>query len=531
MRIARRKPERKDRKSKPVNPEWRNRLLQLGLSILLLVILAFIAWRCMNRYSGWRPGYDSSFFAGAAVHLMKGRVLYRDVWDHKPPMIHLINVCALKFGDGTINSIRTVERIFAVVGAALLFWMVSAAFSNRFLAFFTSLFFVFHMYHPFIYSKGNLTEEYGSIFLIGGICAAFVSRRYSNKVGALFSFVSGLVLSLAVLTKEPFVLSALPWFVYVAWPRKGDWKGALANAGLFVGGALVPVLIFVFYLIINGAVSDFIKVIYYNFAYAGGDGRTNSLDLLNSAKVVYKRIPATMLVTQVAVCLGLVSLFSRSFVKKFHYLPVVIFASLVFSFIAVSIGRHYPHYDMQLAPIYVLAAACGLAFVGQLLCRVKIRWIKILLVILLLTPAVLIDSIHFKYLVHSVKSPSKRWEGDSIAQTVKRHTKKTDTIWVPSPPYMCWYLDADRLSPTKWLFIGDHLFIDTPDSTGQEKLALLKNQLQSNPPRIVAITEQSQPFFDRYGLTEWVKANYKLSLDYKSKTLAEMNVKIWMYAK
>jgi 4-amino-4-deoxy-L-arabinose transferase-like glycosyltransferase len=518
---------------KLVNFKCNNCWTRLVVTLLLVLLVIIIAWRSLNYISSARPRYDSSVFAGSAVHLMAGKVLYRDVWDHKPPLVFFINLCALKLGDATINSVRFAERIFAVTAVILLFWLVSAVFGNILLAFITTLFFLFHMYNAVILSGGNFTEEYGAVFLIAGICAAFASHRLKGPKSAVMSFVCGLVLSLAVLTKEPFVFSIIPWFIYLIWLRRDDAKKALTGASLFIAGAAVPVLLFVIYLLANGAMSDYINMIAYSFIYAGKvlEG-ADSFNLLRNFKTAYEIVAKPLVITQIAACFGFASLFSRSFVKKFYYLPVAVFACFVLSFVATSMGRYFPHYYMQLVPSYILMVATGLVFILELIGRLKIKNAAIILLVLVLALVAFSDRIILAFFTYRMSQPSRRWNGDGLTRFVLTHTTKTDTIWAPSIPFVGLYVETARLSPTKWFAIQKHFFVDTFDSTGEEKLALLKEQLQSNPPRLVVITPWIQPFLESCSLMEWIAENYEVGFESKAEKTGmtpELDVEVWVY--
>ena len=45
------------------------------------------------------PGFDSSVYLYVAEGLLEGELPYRDRWDHKPPLIFLINVVGLLLAD------------------------------------------------------------------------------------------------------------------------------------------------------------------------------------------------------------------------------------------------------------------------------------------------------------------------------------------------------------------------------------------------------------------------------------------------
>jgi len=113
--------------------------------------------------------------------------------------------------------------------------------------------------------------------------------------------------------------------------------------------------------------------------------------------------------------------------------------------------------------------------------------------------------------------PARRWEGDAPTQYIVEHSKQTDTLWAPTYPYTYLYLDTGRLSPTKWLFVLEHLFVTTADSTREEKLAELKGDLERNRPRFIVTSKSSSSLLEQLGLAEWLKSHYNIVLVSKTK--------------
>ena len=80
---------------------------------ILLAVLSWVAWNSIN-YVTHQPLYaDQGVFTSGAMHVLRGRVLYKDICDHKPPMIYVINAASLWLGDGSRSTIWLVERFFA----------------------------------------------------------------------------------------------------------------------------------------------------------------------------------------------------------------------------------------------------------------------------------------------------------------------------------------------------------------------------------------------------------------------------------
>jgi hypothetical protein len=451
--------------------------------------------------------------------MMAGYIPYRDVWDHKPPLVYLIDFCAMKIGDGTINSVRFAERIFAVTGAALMFLIVLAAFGKSYVAFLTAFFFLLHMYHPDVFEGGNLTEEYGAVFLIAGITAAFATRRFDLRLKSPMAFISGLLFSLAALSKEPFALAALPWFVYVAWPQRDKYKDAVVSAGLFIIGSVLPVIIIAGWLLVNDALLDWIKTTIHSLQHASR--KTGPLQWFE---------PLAAILTLIAAGLGIVSLFNLNFLKKHHYLPVAALAGVFTGFLAACLsGRRYGHYYMMLIPSYVLLGACGMAFIFESIGKIKKVWVKVLFLLLLSISWFLIDAVNLNLFLNLLAKPAKRWEGNDLTEFILDHTKPTDKIWTPSFPHTHLYVDTGRLSPTKWFIFIEGFPMDSAYGTKQEKMDLLRKQLSNDPPRIVVINNVGMAILEKYDLTKWLKANYELFL--ASEETAARASQIWIYAK
>ena len=57
--------------------------------ILLIPILILICLRVPSIFESYWYG-DEGIYAAVAQEMYQGKMLYRDVWDHKPPLIFLI---------------------------------------------------------------------------------------------------------------------------------------------------------------------------------------------------------------------------------------------------------------------------------------------------------------------------------------------------------------------------------------------------------------------------------------------------------
>ena len=208
--------------------------------VVLWLVSAWAGSRGVQYVSGGNLGIDGDIFNSVAWHMVQGRVLYRDTWDHKPPMVLFLNAAAFRAGEPSIHSVRQMERLFGAVAAGLAFlvaWMVARravpavpAVSAAGLAVLSAGLVTMMLYHPAVFEEGHFAEEYGVVFMLAGMVSAVASRQAASRRGAnALVVLCGAALGCAVLTKEPFLLTALPWAALAVWPCRGSWRGRLAR--------------------------------------------------------------------------------------------------------------------------------------------------------------------------------------------------------------------------------------------------------------------------------------------------------------
>ncbi|MBF0459364.1 MAG: glycosyltransferase family 39 protein [Nitrospirae bacterium] len=476
--------------------------------ILLLLPVVYIGWRCLNYTSGVLPDSDAAIFVNIAHHLINGKVLYRDVWDHKQPVIFLINALALKLGDGTFNSIRVAERYFAICAAFAFFVITARTFISSWITAIFTILFLIYFYSPLTFTMGNFTEEYASVFMLFGILYTLESIR--QKSTALI-ILSGIFFSVSVFTKEPFLLSALPWIVYLMAKKEGRPKKLLYLAV----GSVLPLIIAIIYFIHTETLNNWLNVIYFNLAASKyGLVHTSAISERIAASVnIFTKLVLFARTVDIFFAAGVISVFQRSFVREYKHIPVVIVLWFIMSLIAVNIqNNHFNHYYIQVVPGFIMAAASGAAFLMFNLRRVAGRITSTVSIFAVLILSVIIfDRDIAKTAYDMITSEALTVADEPIAIYIKEHTQKSDAIWVPSyDKYI--YLQSGRLSPTKYLFMFPHIFITpTMNETSEEKLRCLREDLQRNPPVFIFITHLTElDYLGPAGIPQWINNNYTL---------------------
>lgn len=203
--------------------------------------------------------------------LLHGAVPYRDTFDIKPPPIYLLHGLSSLISGGGMWGIRLVEWLAMI---PLGFVVGSLATppdekpAKRDLA--LGVFAVNLVYFGFFdFWDSAQTEIWCGLAIAGALYAVERLRTTPNRAAAFAGFLCGL----AVLTKPPCAILALVVVaVFVQRRRTEARRRVMAGLGVFVAGAVIPLLVTVVYFAAASALGDMIDVVVrYNSEYVKND--------------------------------------------------------------------------------------------------------------------------------------------------------------------------------------------------------------------------------------------------------------------
>ncbi len=486
-------------------PQWRS-YAKIGFVFLSCGLIVSLAWRSLHFYSYHRLFTDSSVFISVSQHINAGKVLYQEVWDHKPPIIYTLNSLALTFGTQPADSIRTMERCLAVLAHLAFYFALLIFLRNTLIALLSTVAFHFIFYEPQIFQGGNLTEEYGVYFLTFALLFLALLYHKPRKGQSLFCLSAGICFSLAALTKEPFVLSLLGWSIIPILYAENRKQACLLSL-YFYAGVILPLgltlLVFLFW----GNFGDWIDVIHYNLQYVKQAEAPQTSQLHQFYTYLIKPCWTLSFFSW----LGILSVFFYSFVKKTSHLPwVVLFAFIMDCLATMLSGYDIGHYYLQPAYSYVFLTAIGLAFLWDILKRLSVSPLWIILLLFVLLPSLDKDSI-MRY-KRRVTLPYRDARIGPITQKINETKEEQDQLWASFGEHAKYYVESQLLSPTKYLYIYEHSFLDTFQTTREEKIKRLTNDLKESPPRFIILSSDSLQRMKRMGLVklvEWIQSHYQ----------------------
>src|SRR5688572_18653714 len=198
------------------------------------------------------PSRDSGVFLYVGWRLLRGDIPYRDVWDHKPPLIYFIDALGLTLTPGSLWGVWLLQGIFIFFTFFLLYKLLDGEFGTPAalggtIAFATGLL--------TILARGNVTEEYPLLFQV--LCFLLFVRAYRQDFPIRTTFWMGVWGALAFLFKQTtigvWIAFAIILFVVRIYQRRLPLSDLLAH----LTGWLIPILIIGLYFASQNALTDF----------------------------------------------------------------------------------------------------------------------------------------------------------------------------------------------------------------------------------------------------------------------------------
>ncbi len=319
------------------------KLVMPAVFLTVTLFIQFPQWDWIN--------IDGSVFWYEGQQILRGKIPYRDIWDHKPPLIYYYDALLLLVFPAKIEILHLSS--LALAWATTLFFYTGVKKCVRVeVAIMTGLLFTFYLNLPQL-NNGFFYTENLQVFLLSVAFYCFI--RWYQQTETRYLLLTGLFCGLALITKqtEPGLV-VLTLIVIIK--RKLNIKQLLSldtfrqllSFGLPL---LLPAALFASYFYFVGAWSDFIdQNLTYNRIYV----TQTSLGtiLASSTAVSIFQLPTLVALLPLILVQTITPLLNRKsrqrFLERnpFGCLPTI---WIGLDWIAVNLsGRGYEHYCLQL---------------------------------------------------------------------------------------------------------------------------------------------------------------------------------------
>lgn len=353
-------------------PLFRYGLNNVSYVAILVCCLVFVLLRAPSLFEPSWYG-DEGIYQVVGSALNEGRILYKEVWDNKPPLLYLIYAWA----GSDLLTVKLASLLAGLFSIVPIYMISNILFKNKYVPMIVTFAYAFLFATPML--EGNIANAENFMLLPITVAAYLVLRFYKteNLVNLIFA---GFLLSLALATKIVAVFDFTAFILFLFFAVSTHVKRKLFNLGYFTAAFLSFFIVFVLYFAVNGALPDFFQGVFFeNVGYVGEQyGSSYAIGILF--------LKTAFLILATGVIIGFRK--SLPFQSFFVYLWVIFgIYSAFFS------DRPYIHYLLMLLPPFVLL--CG----SLLDSRKKMRLFELLLIVAVLFVAYS----HFKVYRKNIK--------------------------------------------------------------------------------------------------------------------------------
>lgn len=440
---------------------------------------------------------DSNVFMYIGKYMNEGLVPYRDMFDHKGPLIYILNWLGLLIGRGDSIGIWLIELLFMEFNIFAIYKTVLLFTRKKLTAVLTALVAL----SPIVlyFQGGNLVQEYALPFILASL---YLFAKYFMNGYQLIArdvTITGSCCA-AVLLLQPNM--AALWVVFcfsivVHLFLSGRDKELFTKCILpFAGGLLLIFTPVFLYLFLNDALPAFFEsYIAFNMNYSG---KQDFSSRLSTFQYFYGSSPLYFI--SIFICAyGIIFRYSKPNIK---FLSITNLAFLFLSLVTVSIsGYEYAHYGIVLIPCLVFPVAQLFSymfkFTNKTLTAYRSKKSTVFLYTLICCSFISFTCYQYSFLVPYTNYQNSitgfdEYTEEYIQYYIDANTDKEEKILVIGN-YSSIYLLSDRQSVSKYFYQAPVADVDMNITT-----ALLRDIDTYSPVIIIdMMPEISSPFKER----------------------------------
>jgi hypothetical protein len=443
--------------------------------LLFLGTVAVLFASQLAPFASKVPSPDSSVFIYCAQQILDGKIMYKEIFDHKGPLLYVFNILGILLGKGNSSGIWYIEVVSLFVSllyiykSICLFWSKDIAFFSAFscLLFFISAF-----------RQGNLAEEY-SILFISISLYYFVHFFKERKIRRVHFSIIAVCFVCVLLLKATGVAIWLVGWLMVAFLLLKEKKitDLLKIALVTLGMIILTLLPFTAYLFFTNSFVDF-KFCYWDFNQAYSNLSSNSCEIIyRTIKRFFfsdiKRLYSLHILLCLSIILFIFYFFNKAYKDK---LPILFyFISLIATGMAISISStNFLHYYLLYLPVLPCFYAMIYNIIKQRLKSHVFLFLSIFLFIFHTIPMlVFYKEVRFCF--------QKQEFVNEIVSFIEDHTQKEDNIYIVGHECIFYNL-SHRESASKYPYLFPIVAIKSQRDTIMKQFY---RDMEVNQPKVI----------------------------------------------
>jgi len=333
------------------NDKLQNIIIPVFASMLGTIVALFPS----NPNNMTLPSRDSGVFLYVGWRLLSGAVPYRDVWDHKPPLIYFTDALGLSFTPHSLWGIWFLQLILIFFTLLVIYKLLDREFGVYAALAGTT---ILTSGLLTILEKGNVTEEYALVFQ--ALAFLLIISAWKRDFPIRSSFWIGLLGGVAFNFKQTTIGIWITYGLFLLGLRIIQRKAPFRDLLSFVGGWLIPSVVLVIYLASQNALTDFWEQAFlYNFVYIGTHEGIRRLIPVFLKGFLYLQNGWVLYFSILGWLAGVTYVwFQRKAFAEIHPLILIALVNLPIEVILITVsGRSILHY--YLTPLPVMAILTG----------------------------------------------------------------------------------------------------------------------------------------------------------------------------
>ena len=489
---------------------------QRALEFFVVSVLAFLVLLPASPLVQKLPSWDSGVFLYTGWRVTAGALPYRDVWDHKPPLIFVINAVGLWLSGGSRWGVWALEVVALTIALWLAFDLVRRAFGTL-----TAWYVVCAvLVNAFLaMDGGNYTTEYALPFQFAMLWLIATAPREMFSVRR--AFVLGILSALLFWLKQNDIGIPLAFGLYLLARLmfSSEKRHIVQIIGAMLAGAFTVSAIVIFPFVLQNALAEFWDAAFlFNFVYID----ETWLDRFLSLRFVPVALPAmglTLLATMgwlTGALLFVSSARERGFsfsvwqekiallretgvgaqrdaftTAQVSRLLAIALLALPFELVLASISDNgFGHYFLALLPIWAILAAFFFSMILVGLERVQITTRARAVFVF---GVILVAALFAAENIQSVGQRLRAREHDAIIEYIRAHTSENDTLYIWGGESRINF-ETRRRAATRFVYASPVVRRNyVTEARVQDFLA----ELMQQPPRLlIDIHEPNRPFME-----------------------------------
>ncbi len=204
-------------------------MIRREYTFLLLIILGSIALNLLNCPPSDIFSDDKQIYKYVGLVIYKGGVPYRDVFDHKPPLIYFLHLFDWLASPWITWLLDTILVVFA---SLLFYWLCR---KNKLgCPWFLPVIFNLLLRYSLVSFGNGMTREYTTVFLLIFFCVMEGNARYKY-------FILGVLSALTFWMQQDAMLTLGPFLIYAALVKENTFKFEIGKRLLSISSGFLAV--------------------------------------------------------------------------------------------------------------------------------------------------------------------------------------------------------------------------------------------------------------------------------------------------